>query len=126
MKYGAVRFNKRSKTGMQYTINNTAALEPTPREALQRKEEGTLLDRLLKEAVTPEEHLLLNLIDVLVDDLWVYQAPCEKAHDPKRARGVMRSGLRARLRQMFTGLGYSERRFYAAFHGIEKRMETCV
>jgi hypothetical protein len=80
---------------------------PTPPDAAQAKEEESLFERLLREAVTPEEHTLLGLIDDLVDEAWRF--------DTGKA-------LRGELRRTFTARGLSERRFYAAFHGIEKRM----
>ena len=66
-----------------------------------------MLERLLREAVTPEEHVLLLLIDELVDEGW--RLPTGKA-------------LRGELRRMFLSQGYSTRRFYVAFHNIEERI----
>lgn len=111
MSYSETYIQQREITGMSHTISNARAEGYTPPEALQAMEEGTtLLDRLLRAAVTPEEHVLLEMIDELVDEeVW---------------RAATGKGLRAHLRQMFTGQGFSERCFYAAFHGIEKRMAT--
>jgi len=80
-----------------------------PPQVLEVAEAGSAIERLLREAVTPEEHTLLCLIDAMVDEAWKF--------DTGKA-------LRGELRRLFTGCGrgYSERRFYAAFHGIEKRM----
>ena len=94
-------------TGMDFTIKNTPDTRPQPPVALQMAEEGTLLERLLREAVTPEEHVLLLLIDELVDEAW--RLPTGKA-------------LRGGLKKSFTSQGYSERRFYMTFHNIEKRV----
>lgn len=80
---------------------------PTPPETLEMAEEETMLERLLREAVTPEEHTLLEMIDGLVDEAWRFNT------------GM---ALRGELRRLFTGRGFSERRFYAAFHSIEKRV----
>ena len=93
--------------GMNFTIKNTPDTRPQPPVALQMAEEGTLLERLLREAVTPEEPVLLLLIDELVDEAW--RLPTGKA-------------LRGELRKSFTSQGYSERRFYMTFHNIEKRV----
>ena len=91
----------------RFTVLHTDGAAPTPPEALQRKEAVSMLESLLREAVTPEEHTLLGLIDELVDSAWKF--------DTGKA-------LRGELRRGFTAMGFSERRFYAAFHGIEKRM----
>ena len=93
--------------GMDFTIKNTPDTRPQPPVALQIAEEGTLLERLLREAVTPEEHVLLLLIDELVDEAW--RLPTGKA-------------LRGELKKSFTSQGYSERRYYLTFHNIEKRV----
>ena len=124
MSYSETYIQQREITSMSHTISNARAAGYTPPEALQAMEEGTtLLDRLLREAVTPEEHILLELIDALVDEEDAFRIRCMN-RDPKRSVGKLRDVLRAHLRQMFTGQGFSERRFYAAFHGIEKRMAT--
>lgn len=78
-----------------------------PPEVLEKAERGTILERLLREAVTPEEHTLLCLIDELMDEAWKF--------DTGKA-------LRGELRRLFKAMGFSERRFYAAFHSIEKRV----
>ena len=80
-----------------------------PPQVLEVAEAGSAIERLLREAVTPEEHTLLCLIDAMVDEAWKF--------DTGKA-------LRGEMRRLFTGCGrgYSERRFYAAFHSIEKRM----
>lgn len=91
----------------RFTVLHTEGAAPTPPEALQRKEAGSMFESLLREAVTPEEHTLLCLIDELVDNAWKF--------DTGKA-------LRGELRRGFTAMGFSERRFYAAFHGIEKRV----
>jgi hypothetical protein len=97
-------------TNMSITIKNTPDTRPQPPLAVQIAEEGTpaeqLLARLLREAVTPEEHVLLLLLDELVDEEW--RLPTGKA-------------LRGELRRTFLSQGYSTRRFYVAFHNIEKR-----
>jgi len=92
--------------GMDNTIKNTPDTRPQPPLAVQIAEEGTMLERLLREAVTPEEHVLLLLIDELVDEAW--RLPTGKA-------------LLGELRRTFLSQGYSTRRFYVAFHNIEKR-----
>ena len=94
-------------TGMDFTIKNTPDTRPQPPVALQLAEEGTLLEQLLREAVTPEERELLCLIDDLIDEAW--RLPTGKA-------------LRGELRKAFTSQGYSKRRFYMTFHNIEKRV----
>ena len=93
--------------GMNFTIKNTPDTRPQPPVALQMAEEGTLLERLLREAVTPEEHVLLTLIDALLDE--PRPLPTGKA-------------LRGELKKSFTSQGYSERRYYLTFHNIEKRV----
>ena len=80
---------------------------PAPPEMVQAAEEETMFESLLRGAVTPEEHMLLCLIDGLVDEAWRFKTG---------------KALRGELRRLFTGKGYSERRFYAAFHGIEKKV----
>ena len=92
--------------GMDNTIKNTPDTRPQPPLTVQIAEEGTMLERLLREAVTPEEHVLLTLIDELVDEAW--RLPTGKA-------------LRGELRRTFLSQGYSKRHFYVAFHNIEKR-----
>lgn len=96
-------------TGMDFTIKNTPDTRPQPPVALQMAEEGTLLERLLREAVTEDERELLYLIDALVDEAW---------------RLSTGKALRGELRRAFTSQGRSERRFYTAFYGIEKRVFT--
>ena len=92
--------------GMDNTIKNTPDTRPQPPLTVQIAEEGTMLERLLREAVTPEEHVLLTLIDELVDEAW--RLPTGRA-------------MRGELRRTFLSQGYSTRRFYVAFHNIEKR-----
>lgn len=91
----------------RFTVLHSEGAAPTPPEALQRKETATMFERLLRDAVTPEEHALIVLLDDLVDEAWRFETG---------------KGLRGELRRMFTAMGFSERRFYAAFHGIEKRV----
>ena len=81
-----------------------------PPDQLEREEEGEFFERLLREAVTPEEHVLVGLIEELLDRAWEFQTG---------------KALRGELRRMFTEQGMSDRRFYAAFHSIEKR-RMCV
>lgn len=83
---------------------------PAPPEQLEREEEGDFFERLMREAVTPEEHVLVLLIEELMDRAWAFQTG---------------KALRGELRRMFTEQGMSDRRFYAAFHSIEKR-RMCV
>lgn len=102
-------------TGMDFTIKNTPDTRPQPPVALQMAEEGTLLERLLREAVTPEERVLLCLIDDLIDEAW--RLPVGK----ERGRLTAKT-LRGELKRMFLSKGYSKRRFYIAFHNIEQRI----
>ena len=110
--YSETYINQMEITSMSHMISIARDKGHTPREALERKEEGTLLDRLLREAVTPEEHALMGLIDGLIDEL---------LDTDTRQRESGRT-MRTRLRKAFTAMGFSERCFYAAFHGIEKRI----
>lgn len=101
--------------GMDFTIKNTPDTRPQPPVALQIAEEGTLLEQLLREAVTPEERELLCLIDDLIDEAW--RLPTGK----ERGRLTAKT-LRGELKKTFTSQGYSERRYYLTFHNIEKRV----
>ena len=96
-------------SGMESHIIEAVDVRATPPVVLQKKEEPTVFEALLRKAVTPEEHLLVCCIEELLDEAW---------------RFATDKDLRGELRRMFTacGRGYSERRFYAAFHGIEKRI----
>lgn len=94
-------------TGMTVTLKSVPDKGPTPPESVELAEEGSLLERLLREAVTPEEHTLLCLLDELADEMW---------------RLKTGKALRSELRRLFMGQGFSKRRFYAAFHRIEKRV----
>lgn len=94
-------------TGMQFAIENLEAAITTPPEQLEILEEGTFFENLLKEAVTPEEQLLLKLVDSLVD---------------KAQEFTTRKGLRGELRKMFTSRGFSKEKYYMAFHAIESRI----
>jgi len=105
--YSDTYLGRKEFTGMTITINNASAPHPTPPEIVQKMEEGTAIDKLMRGAVTPEEHTLLLLIDEMVDEAWRF--PTGKA-------------LRGELRKMFTACGFSERRFYAAFRSIETRL----
>lgn len=96
-------------TGMDFTIKNTPDTRPQPPVALQMAEEGTLLEQLLRGALTEDERELLYLIDALVDEAW---------------RLSTGKALRGELRRAFTSHGRSKRRFYTAFYGIEKRVFT--
>jgi hypothetical protein len=93
-------------SGMEITINSTRDARPTPPETLEIVEGDSVIERLLCEAVTPDEHVLLLLIDELVDEEW--RLPTGRA-------------LRGELRRTFLSQGYSKRHFYVAFHNIEKR-----
>lgn len=104
-------------TNMSITIKNTPDTRPQPPLAVQIAEEGTMLERLLREALTEDERELLCLIDALVDEVW--RLPVGK----DRGRLTAKT-LRGELRRAFTSHGRSERRFYTAFYDIEKRVFT--
>jgi len=96
-------------TNMSITINTAPSAEPSPPELVAQFEEGTVLEQLLRGALTEDERELLCLIDALVDEAW---------------RLSTGKALRGELRRAFTSQGRSERRFYTAFYGIKKRVFT--
>jgi len=96
-------------TNMSITINTVPSAEPSPPELVAQFEEGTVLEQLLRGALTEDERELLCLIDALVDEAW---------------RLSTGKALRGELRRAFTSHGRSERRFYTAFYGIKKRVFT--
>jgi len=96
-------------TNMSITINTVPSAEPSPPELVAQFEEGTVLEQLLRGALTEDERELLYLIDALVDEAW---------------RLSTGKALRGELRRAFTSHGRSERRFYTAFYGIKKRVFT--
>lgn len=83
---------------------------PSPPEALEREEEGTVFDSILRQAMSDDERVVLRLIEELLDNAWQFGTG---------------KALRAELRCLFTSDGRSERRFYTAFHGIERRVVGC-
>lgn len=97
---------RRMETTGWGTLERAPDTRPTPPEQVATMEEDSVFERLLREAVTPEEHLLILLIEELLDEAW---------------RLNTGKGLRGELRRMFKGRGLSDRRFYTAFHSVEKR-----
>lgn len=85
-----------------------AALSPP--EAMERDEDGTAFDAVLRQAMSADERVLMRLVSVLLDDAWRFGTG---------------KALRGELRRLFTSGGRSDRRFYAAFHGIERRVWKC-
>lgn len=104
-------------TNMSITINTVPSAEPSPPERVAQFEEGTVLEQLLRGAVTEDERELLCLIDALVDEAW--RLPVGK----DRGRLTAKT-LRGELRRAFTSHGRSKRRYYTAFYDIEKRVFT--
>ena len=84
---------------------------PTPPEALEMREEGSAFDAVMRQQMSGDERALMRIVSGLLDDSWRF--------DTGKA-------LRAELRRLFTGKGRSERRFYAAFHGLEKKVAACL
>lgn len=101
------RYIRRMETPNWGTLEWTADTRPTPPEQVATMEEVGVFERLLREAVTPEEHLLILLIEELLDEAWRFNTG---------------KGLRGELRRMFKGCGLSDRRFYTAFHSVEKKV----
>lgn len=83
---------------------------PSPPEALERAEDGTAFDAVLRQAMSADERVLMRHVSALLDDAW---------------RLGTGKALRGELRRLFTSGGRSDRRFYAAFHGIERRVWEC-
>lgn len=83
---------------------------PLPPEALERAEEGTAFDAILRQATSADERVLMRLIGGLLDDVWRFGTGKE---------------LRGELRRRFVSNGCSTRRFYTAFHGIERLVAEC-
>ena len=83
---------------------------PSPPEALERAEEGTAFDAILRQAMSADERALMRLVSGLLDDAWRFGTG---------------KALRGELRRLFTAGGRSAHRFYAAFHGIERRVWEC-
>lgn len=83
---------------------------PSPAEIIEREEEGTAFDTILRQSMSADERALMRLVSGLIDDAWRF------------GTGM---ALRGELRRLFTMKGRSARRFYAAFHGIERRVSEC-
>ena len=105
--YASKYVSNKEVTGLYHIIENARYAGLPPPVLIEQAEEETILETLLRESVTAEEHTLLCLIDALVDEAWRFKSG---------------KALRGELRRMFREMGLSNRRFYAAFHGIEKRM----
>ena len=108
--YASKYVSTKEVTGLYHIIENFRYQGLPAPELREIAEEATPFERLLSEAVTPEEHLLMVLLDKLLDDAWKFGTG---------------KALRGELRKMFKGCGYSDRRFYAAFHSVEKRVLEC-
>lgn len=76
-----------------------------PVAVIERAEEN-IMRKILVGACSKDERGLISALGGLLDESW--HLPTGKA-------------LRGELRAMFTKRGRSERRFYAAFHALERR-----
>lgn len=98
-------------TGMDITVRNAADTRQGPPQDAADAEEGTGLARMLDEASTEDERLLIALIDGLADDRRMYGA----GKAPKTL-------LRARWREA----GGPMSRYYKAFRALSERWGRVV
>ncbi len=98
--------------------NMTPDHRPTPPDALQSAEEGTELERVMRLATTPDERLLLNLVEEMLDAVWRYEATVYG-----RGTSVPRA-MRGDLRRVFIKRGRNSHDFYAAFHAVKGKLAT--
>jgi hypothetical protein len=92
-------------TGLWAVIENARYQGLPPPALTETAEEETTMEALLREAVTSEEHLMLQMIDKLVDESWRFDTG---------------KGLRGELRKMFLACGLSKRAYYRAFHALKE------